>query len=107
MICSRRTRSIKRLRGGDRNLLQRRFAHAHIDILQHVLDIAAVAPIVMQELNQHGLQRQDLAHEPGLDFGRTHGFTLTAQVSAFTARFRNFDHLPSASLPAKALGYMD
>ena len=74
-------------------------ADAFVDILPQVGDVASVAPVVLQELHQRRLQRQDLADKPGFQFGRVHGRARTDVPGVFPRGVGRLSHSPARVPP--------
>ncbi len=82
-----------------RPLGARRLADPHIDLLPEIGDIGLVAPIVLQELHERRLQRQDFMREPFPQFGRVHDRAQTAPARIPTMVFRYPGHPSPQRLP--------
>ncbi len=63
-----------------------------IDFLPEVRHVAGVAPILLQELHQHRLQRQHFGTKPCVRFGRAHARARRARACALTVDVRPIDH---------------
>ncbi len=51
--------------------------HLGIDLLTDIFQVGLVAPVLVQEMHQHRLQRQNFTYKPFLRFGRSHGCIRT------------------------------